>query len=144
MSTIVLTNFKGNTCARVTGLVKLRQKNDHRILLGKNLIDNRLKYWRMTFDLTKFFLPWNSVLYVVVRIFIVGICIPSDNKIVWSMYAQVFSCTCLLLGLAFTGNAFSNTRAAPIPDFTYASNTKYYCVMYSQIQVLIPIHGNTT
>ena len=32
-----------------------------------------------------------------------------------------------------------DTKAAPAPDFTITSNAK----MYSQMQVPIPIHGNT-
>ena len=34
-------------------------------------------------------------------------------------------------------------RAALILDFTDTSSTKYCCLMYSQVQVLVPIHGYT-
>ena len=37
-----------------------------------------------------------------------------------------------------------SSRAALILHFADTSSIKYYCLMYSQVQVPIPIHGCTT
>ena len=62
------------------------------------------------------------------------------NAISWSVMCSMKNtnckfATCKDLGLDF--------RATPIPNFNDTSSTKYCYQMYSQVPVLILIHGST-